>query len=43
MIVSKLFIYFFLVWQMNSCPAVGNGGFPFSSLPNGNVYYSENK
>ncbi|KAI3365848.1 hypothetical protein L3Q82_000832 [Scortum barcoo] len=29
--------------QINSCPVVGNGGFPFSSLPNGNVYYSENK
>ncbi|XP_044043114.1 aryl hydrocarbon receptor-like [Siniperca chuatsi] len=29
--------------QINSRPVVGNGGFPFSSLPNGNVYYSENK
>ncbi|KAM7365756.1 hypothetical protein PAMP_016667 [Pampus punctatissimus] len=29
--------------QINSRPVVGNGGFPFSSLPNGNAYYSENK
>ncbi|XP_051284335.1 aryl hydrocarbon receptor [Dicentrarchus labrax] len=29
--------------QINSCPVVGNGGFPFSLLPNGNTYYSENK
>ncbi|KAK5847743.1 hypothetical protein PBY51_016848 [Eleginops maclovinus] len=29
--------------QINSHPVVGNGGFPFSSLPNGNAYYSENK
>ncbi|TKS66354.1 Aryl hydrocarbon receptor [Collichthys lucidus] len=28
--------------QINSCPVVRNGGFPFS-LPNGNAYYSENK
>uniref|UniRef100_A0A672I1N4 Aryl hydrocarbon receptor n=1 Tax=Salarias fasciatus TaxID=181472 RepID=A0A672I1N4_SALFA len=29
--------------QINGCPAVRNGGFPFSSLPNGNTCYSENK
>lgn len=29
--------------QINSRPVVGNGGMPFPSLPNGNVYYSENK
>ncbi|KAK1876559.1 30S ribosomal protein S8 [Dissostichus eleginoides] len=29
--------------QINSHPVVGNGGFPYSSLPNGNAYYSENK
>ncbi|XP_070850343.1 aryl hydrocarbon receptor 2 [Chaetodon trifascialis] len=29
--------------QINSRPVVGNGGFLFSSLPNGNTYYSENK
>ncbi|XP_029301357.1 aryl hydrocarbon receptor-like isoform X2 [Cottoperca gobio] len=29
--------------QINSRPVLGNGGFPFSSLPNGNTYYSENK
>ncbi|CAN9498159.1 unnamed protein product [Ophioblennius macclurei] len=29
--------------QLNNCPVVGNGGFPFSSLPNGNTCYSENK
>uniref|UniRef100_UPI0037E82E76 aryl hydrocarbon receptor-like n=1 Tax=Semicossyphus pulcher TaxID=241346 RepID=UPI0037E82E76 len=29
--------------QINSRPVIGNGGFPFSSLPNGNAYYSENK
>ncbi|KAF3857290.1 hypothetical protein F7725_009149 [Dissostichus mawsoni] len=29
--------------QINSRPVVGNGGFPYSSLPNGNAYYSENK
>lgn len=29
--------------QINGRPVVGNGGFPFSSLPNGNAYYSENK
>lgn len=32
-----------LVSQINSRPVVGNGGFPFSSPPNGNTYYSENK
>ncbi|XP_068165145.1 aryl hydrocarbon receptor-like [Antennarius striatus] len=29
--------------QMSSCPVVGNGGFPFSSLSNGSAYYSQNK
>ncbi|KAM3835975.1 aryl hydrocarbon receptor-like, partial [Diretmus argenteus] len=29
--------------QINSRPIVGNVGFPFPSLPNGNTYYSENK
>ncbi|XP_071762647.2 aryl hydrocarbon receptor-like [Centroberyx gerrardi] len=29
--------------QIKSRPIVGNGGFPFPSLPNGNTYYSENK
>uniref|UniRef100_A0A3Q3F141 Aryl hydrocarbon receptor 2 n=1 Tax=Labrus bergylta TaxID=56723 RepID=A0A3Q3F141_9LABR len=29
--------------QINSRPVIGNGGFPFSALPNGNAYYSENK
>ncbi|XP_042260378.1 aryl hydrocarbon receptor 2 [Thunnus maccoyii] len=29
--------------QINSRPVVGNGGFHFSSLSNGNAYYSENK
>ncbi|XP_068575771.1 aryl hydrocarbon receptor-like [Cebidichthys violaceus] len=29
--------------QINSRPVVGNGGFPFSSLPSGNAYYSENQ
>ncbi|XP_040888165.1 aryl hydrocarbon receptor 2 [Toxotes jaculatrix] len=29
--------------QINSRPVVGNGGFPFPSLPDGNAYYSENK
>ncbi|XP_023282728.1 aryl hydrocarbon receptor-like [Seriola lalandi dorsalis] len=29
--------------QINNHPVVGNGGFPFPSLPDGNVYYSENK
>ncbi|KAK9524194.1 hypothetical protein VZT92_018051 [Zoarces viviparus] len=29
--------------QINSRPVVGNGGFPFSSLPNRNAYYSENQ
>ncbi|KAM9327810.1 aryl hydrocarbon receptor 2 [Pholidichthys leucotaenia] len=29
--------------QMNSHPVVGNGGFPFPSLPVGNLRYSENK
>ncbi|XP_070786487.1 aryl hydrocarbon receptor 2 isoform X2 [Enoplosus armatus] len=29
--------------QINSRRVVGNEGFPFSSLPNGNAYYSENK
>lgn len=32
----------FLVSQINDRPAIGNGGFPFSSMPNGNAYYSEN-
>lgn len=29
--------------QINSRPVLGNGGFHFSSLTNGNAYYSENK
>ncbi|XP_078100227.1 aryl hydrocarbon receptor 2 [Sander vitreus] len=29
--------------QINSCPVDGNGGFPFSSLPDGTAYYSESK
>ncbi|XP_018516801.1 aryl hydrocarbon receptor [Lates calcarifer] len=29
--------------QINSRPVVGNGDFPFPSLPDGIVYYSENK
>nr|XP_046238374.1 aryl hydrocarbon receptor-like [Scatophagus argus] len=29
--------------QIDSRPVVRNGGFPFTSLPNGNAYYSENK
>ncbi|CAJ1086912.1 aryl hydrocarbon receptor-like [Xyrichtys novacula] len=29
--------------QINSRPVIGNGGFPFPSLPNGNAYFSENK
>ncbi|KAK2917362.1 aryl hydrocarbon receptor-like [Channa argus] len=29
--------------QISSHPTMGNGGFPVSSLPNGNPYYSENK
>uniref|UniRef100_A0A673A9M0 Aryl hydrocarbon receptor n=1 Tax=Sphaeramia orbicularis TaxID=375764 RepID=A0A673A9M0_9TELE len=29
--------------QMNSHPGLGNGGFQFPSLPNGNTYYSDNK
>ncbi|KAM6893096.1 aryl hydrocarbon receptor 2 [Lycodopsis pacificus] len=29
--------------QINSRPVAGNGGFPFSSLPNRNAYYSENQ
>ncbi|XP_047432272.1 aryl hydrocarbon receptor 2 [Mugil cephalus] len=29
--------------QINNHPVVGNGGFSFSSLPNGNTCYSENK
>lgn len=28
--------------QVNGHPGVGNGVFPFSSMPNGNAYYSEN-
>uniref|UniRef100_H2RJ48 Aryl hydrocarbon receptor n=1 Tax=Takifugu rubripes TaxID=31033 RepID=H2RJ48_TAKRU len=28
--------------QINVHPVTGNGGFPFSSMPNGNAYYSEN-
>lgn len=33
----------FLLSQINGRPVIGNGGFPFSSMPNGNAYYSENK
>ncbi|XP_059184050.1 aryl hydrocarbon receptor-like [Centropristis striata] len=29
--------------RINNRPVMGNGGFPFSLLPNGNTYYSENK
>ncbi|KAM4602025.1 aryl hydrocarbon receptor-like [Polymixia lowei] len=29
--------------QIKSRPIIGNGGFPFPSLPNGNTSYSENK
>ncbi|XP_069020045.1 aryl hydrocarbon receptor 2 isoform X1 [Embiotoca jacksoni] len=29
--------------QINNCPVIRNGDFPFTALPNGNTFYSENK
>ncbi|XP_074520500.1 aryl hydrocarbon receptor 2 [Halichoeres trimaculatus] len=40
---QQQFLNFSEQTQINNRPVVGNGGFPFSSLPNGNTYYSENK
>uniref|UniRef100_A0AAQ6ACH0 Aryl hydrocarbon receptor 2 n=1 Tax=Amphiprion ocellaris TaxID=80972 RepID=A0AAQ6ACH0_AMPOC len=40
---QQQFLNFSEQTQINNHPVVGNGGFPFSSLPNGNTCYSENK
>lgn len=32
----------FLGSQINGRPVIGNGGFPFSAMPNGKAYYSKN-
>nr|XP_004563374.2 aryl hydrocarbon receptor [Maylandia zebra] len=40
---QKQYLNFSEQTQMNNRPVVGNGVFPFPSLPNGNMCYSENK
>ncbi|XP_030600907.1 aryl hydrocarbon receptor 2 [Archocentrus centrarchus] len=40
---QQQFLNFSEQTQINNRPVVGNGGFPFFSLPNGNMCYSENK
>ncbi|KAK2857139.1 hypothetical protein Q5P01_005874 [Channa striata] len=43
MVQQQPYLNFVDQTQINSHPTMGNGGFPRSSLPNGNLYYSENK
>lgn len=43
LVQQQPFLNFSEQTQINNRPVVGNGGFPFSSLPNGNTCYSENK
>ncbi|XP_071320931.1 aryl hydrocarbon receptor 2 [Trachinotus anak] len=43
LLVQQQYLNFSEQTQINSHPALGNGGFPLPSLPNGSVYYSENK
>ncbi|XP_008284112.1 aryl hydrocarbon receptor-like [Stegastes partitus] len=43
LVQQQPFLNFSEQTQINNRPVVGNGVFPFSTLPNGNTCYSENK